>query len=380
MEKFFFSLLCANSYRPGDRKLWSCPRQSISRSRTRGSSGHRPRAPWSFLLLQRDPQGISLPRISIVSMAQRTLLKAQAFLKQAQDRLERAALPNPICSPCSVRLLTPCSRPQATGRKVPTMRGIADRSSPAELEFCTKQVEQLLVSLPSRGNSQPADHCCPSSGLAEEFGTAELEHWGTPRSSLNSELVLHGTASAVHCGNHLHLRGHHAILARSLQRTRQTESALRNAKRDTEAIQQTTLDAATIGIVHPNMDDPEHPRVIAANRQMATILGISLDQLVGTSLTRFYADLSSFQASIAELRKVLASGKYCAARNCYADTTGVSSGVPFRPKPSTRPMPPGDSVRCSRTSASRSAPKKNSNRPSATPKAPTEPRANFSRI
>lgn len=274
----------------------------------------------------------------------RTLLKAQAFLKQAQDRLERAALPQSNLQPLLRQAVDALFQAASYGAE-----GSDDaRHRRSELTSRTrilhKQVEQLLVSAsePAVTASLPTI-VAQVRGLAEEFGTAELEHWGT-LSSLNSELALRMEQLRLFIAATIFIFvAIMLILARSLQRTRQAESALRNAKRDTEAIQQTTLDAATIGIVYLNMDDPEHPRVIAANRQMATILGISLDQLVGTSLTRFYADLSSFQASIAELRKVLASGEvlrgekllrrhdgslfWCAFSAKAIDATDASRGI-----------------------------------------------------
>ncbi len=236
----------------------------------------------------------------------RTLLKAQSYLKHAQDRLERAALPGgdlqPLLRQASEALQQAASY-GAEGSDDPRHR----RSElTSRTRIVQKQVEQLVISAsePAVSASLPTV-IAQVRGLAEEFGTAELEHWAI-LSSLNNELAVRMEQLRLFIAATIVVfLAIMALLARSLQRTRRAELALLSAKSATEAIQQTTLDAATVGIIYLAMTDPAQPRVVAANRQMASILGLGPDQLVGMSLARLYSDIGSFQAAAAELRRVL---------------------------------------------------------------------------
>ena len=119
--------------------------------------------------------------------------------------------------------------------------------------------------------------------LGEEFGTAELEHWST-LSSLNAELAVRMEQLRLFiAATIIAFMAIMFFLARSLQRTRRAEAALLTAKSDTEAIQQTTLDAATVGIIYVDMADAAQPRVVAANRQMSAMARLSQDCLLYTS-------------------------------------------------------------------------------------------------
>ena len=238
----------------------------------------------------------------------RTLLKAQSFLKQAQGKLERANQPGGD---------TEALLRQATDALFQAASYGAEGSDDAQhrrseltsrTRIVHKQLEQLLVSGsgPAIAASLPI-LIAQVRSLGEEFGTAELEHWST-LSSLNAELAVRMEQLRLFiAATIIAFMAIMFFLARSLQRTRRAEAALLTAKSDTDAIQQTTLDAATVGIIYVDMADAAQPRVVAANRQMSAMVRQSQEQLMGMSLSRLYADVGSFQTAAAELRRILST-------------------------------------------------------------------------
>ena len=239
----------------------------------------------------------------------RTLLKAQSLLKQAQDRLERAnqpgADPQQALRHAADSLLQAASY-GAEGKDDPRHRRSELTSRTRIVE---KEIDQLLLadSATARAARLPT-LISQVRGLAEEFGTAELEHWGT-LSSLNAELAVRMEQLRLFiAATVLVFLAIMVVLARSLIRTRRAEAELRAAQLETEAIQQTTLDAATVGIIYIDIKDVANLTIAAANRQMAAIFGYPPEELVGLGLVRLYADVGSFQAATDDLRQLLATG------------------------------------------------------------------------
>lgn len=126
--------------------------------------------------------------------------------------------------------------------------------------------------------------------LTDDFEAAELERWGN-LASLNATLgqrmeqlrlfiIISVLSFALLMG----------VLAWALLRTRRAEAALRLAKTTADAIQQTTLDAAPLGIAYVDTSDISERRLLRVNRQLATIFGYEPGELVGLQVAELYPD------------------------------------------------------------------------------------------
>ncbi len=145
--------------------------------------------------------------------------------------------------------------------------------------------------------------------LAKDFGTAELERWGT-LSSANSELAGRMQQMRMFIvGIVVVFVLIMVVLGWALARTRRAESALLSAKAEAESIQQTTLDASPIGIAYTDATNPNRRLIKAANRQMALIFGYLPEQLLGLETSRLHADRASHQRWREALAPRLAAGE-----------------------------------------------------------------------
>jgi two-component system sensor histidine kinase/response regulator len=131
--------------------------------------------------------------------------------------------------------------------------------------------------------------------LAKDFGTAELERWGT-LSSANVTLAKRMQQMRMFIvGIILLFVLIMLALGWALSRARRAEDDLLSAKAAIEAIQQTTLDASPIGIAYTDASDLKHRRIKAANHQMAKIFGYLPEQLLGLETSRLHADRATHE-------------------------------------------------------------------------------------
>lgn len=235
----------------------------------------------------------------------RTLLKARHSLGQAEERLSRASE-------------NPAQRSRHLKEAVAALE-LAE-SYGAEGHDDDPQVRHDLVSRihtlrddvaelqDPGGDIELAATIAAVQRLTDDFEAAELERWGN-LSSLNTalgqqmeQLRLFIYGSIVGFGV---LMG---VLAWALQRTRRAEGALRRAKGDAEAIQQTTLDAAPLGIVYIDSSDVGERRVLRANRHMAEMFGYPPAALVGLPVSELYPDPASHAAYSEEFLPLLRQG------------------------------------------------------------------------
>lgn len=145
--------------------------------------------------------------------------------------------------------------------------------------------------------------------LSGDFEAAELERWGN-LASLNAALgqrmeqlrlfiVVSVLSFALLMG----------VLAWALLRTRRAEAALRLAKAGAEAVQQTTLDAAPLGIAYVDASDTNDRRLLRVNRQLAAIFGYEPGELVGLRIAELYPDSTSHLQFSEELLPALRRGE-----------------------------------------------------------------------
>lgn len=126
--------------------------------------------------------------------------------------------------------------------------------------------------------------------LTDDFEAAELERWGN-LASLNATLGQRMEQLRLFIvGSVLSFALLMGVLAWALLRTRRAEAALRQAKAEAEAIQQTTLDAAPLGIAYVDAGEEGERRLLRVNRQMASMLGYEPGELVGLRTAELYPD------------------------------------------------------------------------------------------
>ncbi|MFA7291583.1 MAG: response regulator [Rhodocyclaceae bacterium] len=145
--------------------------------------------------------------------------------------------------------------------------------------------------------------------LARDVDAAELDRWGT-LSGLNTELAARmRTLNQLIAAALLLFVGVMVVLAWALLRARRAEADLLTAKLETEAIQQTTLDASPIGIAYIDTADPENRRISAVNRQMGVIFGYTPEMMPGLSVRRLYASQETYTHFSTTAPKHLARGE-----------------------------------------------------------------------
>ncbi|MDQ5906896.1 MAG: two-component system, sensor histidine kinase and response regulator [Pseudomonadota bacterium] len=145
--------------------------------------------------------------------------------------------------------------------------------------------------------------------LARDVDAAELDRWGT-LSGLNQELAVRmRTLNQLIAIAFVLFIGVMLILGWALLRTRRAEAELQAAKAESEAIQQTTLDASPIGIAYIDASDPMNRRVLAVNRQMAVIFGYEPEMMPGVSVRRLYAGQDTYARFSTTAPPALARGE-----------------------------------------------------------------------
>ena len=145
--------------------------------------------------------------------------------------------------------------------------------------------------------------------LARDVDAAELDRWGT-LSGLNTELAARmRTLNQLIAGALVLFVGVMVVLAWALLRARRAETDLLTAKLETEAIQQTTLDASPIGIAYIDTTNPENRRVSAVNRQMSVIFGYEPEMMPGLSVRRVFASQETYNHFSTTAPERLAQGE-----------------------------------------------------------------------
>ena len=145
--------------------------------------------------------------------------------------------------------------------------------------------------------------------LAKDFGTAELERWGA-LSSANATLADRMQQMQMFIvGIILVFVLAMLALGWALSRARRAENDLLTAKTEIEAIQQTTLDAAPLGIAYTDATDPKRRVIRRANRQMELLFGYLPDQMLGVETSRLHADRATYEQMSRDLVPILSAGK-----------------------------------------------------------------------
>jgi len=217
----------------------------------------------------------------------RTLLKARHALGQAEERLARAgenpALRNRHLKETLANLELAESYGAEGHDDDPRIR--------SDLVARIRSLRDDLSDLQIQANEAGlAEAVAAVQRLTDDFEAAELERWGN-LASLNAtlgqrmeQLRLFIVTSVL---SFALLMG---VLAWALLRTRRAEAALRLAKAEAEAVQQTTLDAAPLGIAYVDTSDISERRLLRVNRQLATIFGYEPGELLGMRVAELYPD------------------------------------------------------------------------------------------
>lgn len=236
----------------------------------------------------------------------RTLLKARYFLGQAQERLARAedgSAPRHQHLAHADEALSLAENYGAEG----------EDGDPTVRRALTTRIASIRQTLSAIDDNAPAQQLAKVGAavhvLATDFEATELDRWGV-LSSLNAELAsrMEGMRlflAAIVTGFVLLM----AMLGWALLHARRTEANLRRAKDELEAIQQTTLDAAAIGICYVDARNPASRRITLANRQMAAIFGYPANELVGLRTSQLFPDADSHQYLTRQMLPCLAAGE-----------------------------------------------------------------------
>jgi len=177
--------------------------------------------------------------------------------------------------------------------------------------------------------------------LANDFGTAELDRWGT-LSSANAALAERMTQLRLFILASIFIfLLIMAALGWSLARTRRTEADLLRAKAEIEAIQKSTLDASPLGIAYTDTTDMKNRRIKLANRQMSLIFGYSPEQLLDVEASRLHADRANYERLTRELPPRLSAGEVVREEALMQRR----NGEPFWCALSVKAIDPGDLAR-----------------------------------
>lgn len=236
----------------------------------------------------------------------RTLLKTRFFVDKAADDIDAALLAPERMPP----LLASASR-HLLGAQTYASEGHDD--DPELRHKLSMRIQEMRANLDrlASGPSGSIDlGTFPSElhSLAHEIGNAERERWNV-LSTLNGELtagmrtmnLLIGAAFVLFVAIML-------ALGQVLNRALRAEAGLKQAKEETEAIQQATLDASPIGIAFVDGATTEPPRILTANRQMAAIFGYETGRLSGLGLKELFAEPEAHAEFVRMAASQLASG------------------------------------------------------------------------
>jgi PAS domain S-box-containing protein len=225
----------------------------------------------------------------------RTLMKARFLVDQAARDVELATITPErrtlLLQNAGKRLLNAENYSAEGTEKDPTAREqLVSRIRAARMELERVSLPDKQETLTTTGN----DFMLKLQRLARDIDGAELDRWGT-LSGLNTELAARMRAmNQLMAVAFFLFVGIMLALAWALLRTRRAEAELLVAKNETEAIQQTTLDASPIGIAYIDTSDPENRCISAVNRQMATIFGYTPEMMPGLKIRRLHASQDTY--------------------------------------------------------------------------------------
>ncbi len=240
----------------------------------------------------------------------RTLLKARFLIDQAARDVELATV-----SPERRQLLL-----QSADKRLLNAENYSAEGRDAEPQAREKLVARIRsarvdlehISAAGKNNALAASgqaFTLELQRLAREVDAAELDRWGT-LSGLNTALAGRmRTLNQFIATAMLLFVGVMVVLAWALLRARRAESDLLTAKLETEAIQQTTLDASPIGIAYIDTANRENRRVSAVNRQMGVIFGYTPEMMPGLSVRRLFASQETYAHLVATAPDRLAKGE-----------------------------------------------------------------------
>lgn len=272
----------------------------------------------------------------------RTLLKARFLIDQAARDLESATL-----SPERQKVLLESADKRLLNAENYTAEGRDNnpaardklvervRSARAGLQRIAASDSPVIVATDGGALTQELQ------GLARDVDAAELDRWGT-LSGLNAELAarMRSMSEQIAAAFFLFV-GVMLTLAWALLRTRRAEAALLGAKLETEAIQQTTLDASPIGIAYIDTSDPDNRRVSAVNRQMAAIFGYTPEMMAGISVRRLYANQDAYAHFCSRSPELLEQGEVVREEVVMQRR----NGMPFWCALSIKSIDPADAAR-----------------------------------
>ncbi|WP_246262142.1 response regulator [Aromatoleum evansii] len=225
----------------------------------------------------------------------RTLLKARYFLGHAQERIERADDDVLKRSEHLARAAEALALAESYGAEgldeAPGLR----RELLARIAPIHEAVSRVALLDRESADQLLAKATVEVHRLADDFEAAELDRWGM-LSSLNAQLAermdgMRLIIGAIIAGFALLMW----VLGWALLHARRAELGLRRAKDQLEAVQQTTLDAAAVGIAYVDASNPADRRITRANRQMAEIFGHSEGGLIGLRTADLFPDAATHE-------------------------------------------------------------------------------------
>lgn len=236
----------------------------------------------------------------------RTLLKARYFLGQAEQQLARAGESGAGRSTHLTHAVESLTIAESYGSEG------AD-SEPAIRHALAQRIASVRRLLAGADGGMPDSLIAEAAGtvhrLSADFEAAELDRWGT-LSSLNAELVrrMHEMRlfiAGIATGFVILM----LTLGWALRHARDSAAQLRRARDQLQAIQQTTLDAAGVGIAYVDAREAANRRVTAANRQMGEIFGYAAAELVGLHTATLFPDEAGHRELTQRMLPGLARGE-----------------------------------------------------------------------
>ncbi|SIQ11726.1 PAS domain S-box-containing protein [Aromatoleum tolulyticum] len=220
----------------------------------------------------------------------RTLLKARYFLGHAQERVERAGDDLQKRSQHLARAEEALALAASYGAEGQDADPALRRSLLSRIDPIRESVSRVALLDGDAADQQLAEVAAEVRRLASDFEAAELDRWGV-LSSLNAQLAdrmdgMRLLIAAIVAGFALLMW----MLGWALLQARRAEIGLRRAKDELEAIQQTTLDAAAVGIAYVDASNPADRRITRSNRQMATIFGYPEGGMIGLRTVELFPD------------------------------------------------------------------------------------------
>ncbi|NMF87254.1 response regulator [Aromatoleum petrolei] len=220
----------------------------------------------------------------------RTLLKARYFLGHAQERVERAGDDVLKRSQHLAHAEDALALAESYGAEGQDADLVLRRSLLGRIGPIRESVSRVALLDGGDADRQLAEVAVEVRRLASDFEAAELDRWGV-LSSLNVELAermdgMRLIIAAIVAGFALLMW----MLGWALLQARRAELGLLRAKDELEAIQQTTLDAAAVGIAYVGASNAADRRIARANSQMAAIFGYPEGGLVGVRTADLFPD------------------------------------------------------------------------------------------